>query len=168
MTDAIVYTSNTGFTAQYANILSRKTGLPAYDSESAKEKLEKGTEIIYMGWLCAGKVKGYKAAAEQYSIRAVCGVGCRGTGTQIEDVRKMDGIPESVQVFTLQGGFDMDRLKGVYKIMMKTVRGKIIKSLEENKNRTPGDDACLDMLKNGGNYVREENLYDIIKWYESV
>ena len=37
--EAIVYTSMTGFTAQYANMLSNKTGLPAYTLAQAKEKL---------------------------------------------------------------------------------------------------------------------------------
>ena len=168
MIKAIVYTSNTGFTAQYAEILSRRTGLPAYDSEDAKNKPEQGTEIVYMGWLCAGKVKGYKAASQRYKICAVCGVGSGGTGTQLDDIRKNDGISETVPLFTVQRGFDMNRLSGIYKIMMKAVKGKIIRSLQEKTDRTPDEDACLDMLQNGGNYVREENLSDIIKWYESV
>ena len=36
---AIVYTSNTGFTKEYARILAEKTTLPLYNLESAQKSL---------------------------------------------------------------------------------------------------------------------------------
>ena len=36
---AIVYTSNTGYTAQYAALLAKKTGLRAYAMNEAMEKV---------------------------------------------------------------------------------------------------------------------------------
>ena len=39
---AIVYTSNTGFTARYAALLSEETGLPAYSIKDAGKNLAKG------------------------------------------------------------------------------------------------------------------------------
>ena len=38
-TNAIVYTSNTGYTAQYAKLLGKKTGLPLYSLAEAGAKL---------------------------------------------------------------------------------------------------------------------------------
>ena len=73
--DAIVYTTNTGSTERYAKLLSHETGLPAYSLTEAKKKVFAGAEIIYLGWMMAGSVKGYAAAAGRYQIRAVCGVG---------------------------------------------------------------------------------------------
>ena len=73
--NAIVYTSNTGFTAQYAKLLGEKLCLPVYPLNTAEEELAAGTEILYLGWLMAGKVKGYKQAAKRYRIAVVCGVG---------------------------------------------------------------------------------------------
>ena len=35
--EAIVYTSNTGNTAQYAKLLAARTGLPAYSAQEAQE-----------------------------------------------------------------------------------------------------------------------------------
>ena len=58
--DAIVYTSNTGFTEKYAKLLGGKLFLPVYSLEEAKGKLAAGAEIIYLGWLMAGTVKGYR------------------------------------------------------------------------------------------------------------
>jgi hypothetical protein len=72
---AIVYTSKTGSTKRYAEMLSAETGLPAYALDGAGKKLAKGSEIIYMGWIMANSVKGYKKAAGRYAVRAVCAVG---------------------------------------------------------------------------------------------
>lgn len=61
--DAIIYTTNTGSTERYARLLSHETGLPAYSAAEAGKYA--GAEIIYMGWIMAGSVKGYAAAARQ-------------------------------------------------------------------------------------------------------
>ena len=59
---AIVYTSNTGFTARYAQMLGEKLALPVLELKDACKQLPKGTEIIYMGWLFASAVKGTPSA----------------------------------------------------------------------------------------------------------
>lgn len=108
--DAIVYTSNTGFTEKYAKLLGGKLFLPVYSLEEAKGKLAAGAEIIYLGWLMAGTVKGYKPAVRRYRIRAVGAVGMAATGTNTDQVRKSNHLPEKIPVFTLQGGYDSSRL----------------------------------------------------------
>ena len=44
---AIVYTSNTGHTAEYSKMLGAKIGLPVYALNEAAKKLQKGTEIMF-------------------------------------------------------------------------------------------------------------------------
>ena len=66
--NAIVYTSNTGYTAQYAKLLGKNTGLPVYSLTEAEEKLPGGNCVIYLGWLMAGKVQGYTKAARRYRM----------------------------------------------------------------------------------------------------
>lgn len=39
MINAIVYTSNTGYTAQYARLLGEKTGMPVYSLDEAEKCL---------------------------------------------------------------------------------------------------------------------------------
>ena len=41
--DAIVYVSNTGFTAKYAKLLTLETDIPNYTLEEAKKNLKKGS-----------------------------------------------------------------------------------------------------------------------------
>ena len=50
--DAIVYTSKTGFTEEYAKLLGEKTGLPVY-SLNKSGLLGKDSKVIYLGWIHA-------------------------------------------------------------------------------------------------------------------
>ena len=54
MIQAIVYTSNTGYTAEYARMLGEKTGLPVLTLDEAKKSLPARAPILYLGWLMAG------------------------------------------------------------------------------------------------------------------
>ena len=47
MIDAVVYTSNTGYTKQYAELLSKRLSLPVYSLKDAPSELKDGSEIIY-------------------------------------------------------------------------------------------------------------------------
>ena len=163
---AIVYTSNTGFTAQYAGLLGEKTGLGVYSLEEAEKKLPSGSPILYLGWLAAGKVQGYDRAAKQFAVQAVCGVGMGATGSQDADIRKANPVPDGLPVFTLQGGFDRKRLRGVYKLMMTVMAKTMVKKLAQKPDRTPDEDDMLDLFQNGGSRVSEEHLGSVLAWYE--
>lgn len=100
---AIVYTSNTGYTKEYAELLSKKSGLPMYSLNEANKALSKDTEIIYLGWLMASILKGYKKAAKRYKIAAVCGVCLGSTGSQLDSVSKSNAFPKKSSDFHLTG-----------------------------------------------------------------
>ena len=113
---AIVYVSNTGYTARYAALLSEKLQLPVYSLAEALAQLPKGTPVIYMGWLMAGTVKDYKKAAKFFAVEALIGVGLGDTGAQDDAVHKACKSPADFPVFTLQGGMDRTKLQGGYKV----------------------------------------------------
>ena len=162
--DAILYTSNTGSTARYARLLARETGLPVWSAAEAKNAVFTGAEVIYLGWIMAGSVRGYAAAARRYRVRAVCGVGMGQTGTQTDGVRKKTAVPADVPVFTLQGNFDLKKLHGIYRPMMALMVRTAGKKLAEKRDRTPEDDM-LDMLCGGGERVSAGNLSAVLNWY---
>ena len=166
MVQAILYTSNTGTTAQYAKLLGEKTGLPVHALSDAAS-VPGGAEILYLGWVMASGVQGYKKAAGRYSVRAVCGVCMGATGSQIRELRKKNKVPENVPVFTMQGGFDISKLRGIYKMMMSVMAKTVGKNLSEKKDRTPEEDSMLDMMLHGGNSVSEGNLNAVLDWYEA-
>ena len=163
--NSIVYTSNTGYTAEYARLLGERTGLPVYSLAEAEQKLAAGNRVIYLGWLMAGKVQGYKKAAKRYKVQAVCGVGMGGNGSQLQELRKANAISEKTPLFTLQGGFDIQKLSGIYKLMMTIMVKTAGKSLAEKQDRTPEEDVMLEMLTKGGSRVSAENLADVLDWW---
>lgn len=159
---AIVYTSNTGFTARYAVMLGEKTGLPVYTLSQAEGKLAKGASILYMGWLFASSVKGYSRAARRYSIAAVCAVGLCETGALLKEVRKTISLPDSIPLFTVQGGMDHGKLRGLNRLMISL----LIRALSRQKDLTEDKQQMLALIKKGGDYVSEANLAELLKWYQ--
>ena len=163
---AIVYTSNTGFTAQYASLLGGETGLPVYSLEDASKSLPQSSPIVYLGWLTAGKVQGYDKAVTKFNLQALCAVGMAKSGSQMEDVRKSNNLPQGLPLFTLQGGFDLKKLRGVYKLMMLVMSKTVVKKLAAKPDRTPDEEDMLDLFQNGGNRVSLETLRPVLAWYE--
>ena len=165
--NAIIYTTNTGSTERYARLLAQKTGLPVYSLAEAKKRVFAEAEVIYLGWIMAGSVKGYAEAAKRYRVRAICAVGMGQTGIQTDSVRKKSGIPADIPLFTLQGNFDVKKLHGVYRPMMEIMVKTAGKGLAEKSDRTPEEDDMLDMMLHGGERVKEENLSTVLDWYSA-
>ena len=158
---AIVYTSGTGHTRQYALLLSEQIGLPAYSLEEAGSQLFGGSPVIYLGWIHASHVKGYAKAASRFDLRAICAVGLCDTGTLTDQVRKATSIPVDIPLFTLQGGIDCSRLKGMDKLMISM----LTKGLASQKQRSAQDERMLELLSKDENYVSPENLSGVLQWY---
>lgn len=159
---AIVYTSNAGHTEQYARLLESRMGLSAYSLKEAKSQLAKGSPILYLGWIYTSHVKGYYDAMKSFDVCAVCGVGLCDNGTMLNEVRRATGIQASIPLFTLQGGLDRSRLKGMNKLMISM----LTKGLSGQKTRSPQETRMLELLQSDTSYVREENLQDVLAWWE--
>ena len=159
--EEIIYTSNTGHTRQYAQLLGERLGLPVYSLKEAIPLLPTGCPVIYLGWIHASHIKGYADAAKRFSVCAVCGVGLCDTGTLTLEVRKATSIPEDIPLFTLQGGFDRSKLKGMNKLMISM----LTKGLAAQEQRSAQDERMLELLSKDASYVSPENLAGLIQWY---
>ena len=157
---AIVYTSVAGHTRQYAFMLGEQLGLPVYSLDAASAQLS-GRAVIYLGWIHASHVTGYSSAAKRLSVCAVCAVGLCDTGTLVAEVRRASSIPQDIPLFSLQGGIDRSRLKGMDKLMISM----LARGLAAQKQRSPQDDRMLELLRQDRSYVRQENLAGILQWY---
>lgn len=160
--DAIVYTSLNGHTRQYAQMLAQQTSLPVYALDKAA--LPAGSRILYLGWIHASHVKGYAKAAKRYQVCAVCGVGLCDTGTLTDEVRKATAIPETIPLFTLQGGLDRSGLTGMNKLMI----GMLTKGLSAQKQRSAQDERMLALLSRDASYVSMEKLKAVLDWYHQL
>ena len=162
---AIIYTSNTGSTASYAKMLGQKLNLPVYSGKDGEKQVPANSEIIYLGWIMAGKIKGYESMLKRYKVSMVCAVGMSKTGTQLKEIRSKNSIPENVPLFTLQGNFNIKKLKGIYKIMMTIMMKVSKKTLANKKDLTLEEADMLDMMINPSEHVKVENLKEIIDLY---
>lgn len=165
--EAIVYTSNTGNTGQYAQMLAARTGLPVYSAKDAETALSQGASVIYMGWIRASVIVGYREAAARYAIVCVLAVGMGETGGQLVELRRKNGLAESLPLFTMQGGLFPSKLRGMNAFMINFSRRKAIKVLKAEKKRTEAQNAMLIMLSKGASFVQEKHLQKPLFWLQS-
>ena len=64
-------------------------------------------------------------------------------------------------MFTLQGGFDRRKLKGMDKLMISM----LTKGLSSKKQRTAQEERMVELLNKDASYVNMENLSGILQWY---
>lgn len=160
--DAIVYQSNTGHTKQYASLLSEELNLPYISLEESLSTLKKGSSIVYLGWIHAKNIIGYKKAKKKYSIKAICAVGLCDTNSLTKEIREKNNIDPSTPLFTLQGGIKKDELKKMDRFILNL----LIKALEKDDDISPEDQRALFLLKKDDNYVKKENLRTFLSWFK--
>lgn len=148
----IVYTSNTGFTRRYAEMLGKAAGLPVYDLAQSPQ----GGSALYLGWLRAGKIHGLARARKKHLVTGCCAVGL----TDRPPMEKLSAqLPEG-KVFYLRGGYDHGGQHGLNRLMMTAM----IKSMER---RPPEDAAAQGLLRaarEGADFVTEEQLSPVEDW----
>ena len=158
---AIVYTSNAGSTKEYAEMLSAKTGIPAYELSSA-EALE-NAEVIYFGWVMGGDLQGLSKARETFgTLKAVVAVGMMVSEKTKAEVSEKNHITEPF--FYLPGEFNIKKLKGMYKMMMSMML-RMMKGTVKGSDE-PADKRALELFENCFNGVKEENLAPVIELLE--
>ena len=160
---AIIYTSNTGFTRKYAKFLALETGLEAFELGKVPGKISKEDPVIYMGWLKAGRLMGLDKAAKAYHLAAVCAVGL-GAQNSMQAAGVQRTYRLSVPVFYLQGGFDLNKLHGMDRFLMRIMIKMQLPKLEKKKERTPQEEELLSFYKNGGDKVDVKNLRSLLQW----
>ena len=162
----IVYSSNTGFTEQYAKLLGRALDMPSYKLGNVPA-CHKGAEAIYLGWLFAGKIVGYRKCAKKYNISCAVGVGMSPPSPELaEGLRATEKIPAGTPVFYLQGGFDITKLKGPMKLVMKVKCKEIAARLNAKGELTQAERATLEMTQGAASAVDGANLAELIALYK--
>ncbi len=168
MIAAILYTSNSGFTREYAELFAEKTGLSAHNIQNSIPSAVRGKDVVYMGWLMAGNVRGFQKVNSKYNVRALCVIGMASKEQdQITEIKKRYGLTDT-PAFYLQGGFDINKLQGVYRPMMNVMRKKIRGDLEKLTARTPDQEALYQMATVGRSCVSEGNLAEVLGWYDTI
>lgn len=160
---AVVYTSHTGFTRRYAQWLARRAGLPLHELGGA-DAPERGAQVVYLGWLCAGSVKGLKKARKKWNVRCVCAVGMSPAEEGLaEKLRKESGLV-GAPLFYLRGGYAPEQLTGAYRVMMGAMARMVAMAPAE-------DEAAREMrdsFVSGGDWTDEAHLVPVVRWLEEA
>ncbi len=164
---AIVYTSSTGFTKRYAEALAGKTGLPCYTLEAALGKLTANDNIIYLGWLMAGGIKGLNKARRKFGIMAVAYVGMQAEHDGIEKEAMERYRMPNTPFFYLRGGYRPDQTHGLSKISMNIISKAVNAAVKKEENPSPEKIEAAESFKNGGDFWHEDYLNPVIDWYNS-
>ncbi|MCI6820723.1 MAG: hypothetical protein MR884_04555 [Clostridiales bacterium] len=168
---SIVYKSSTGHTGRYARLLSEITGIPAYTSREAMINLKRGDDILFMGWIRIKDLMGYNLFLNLYNVKAIAAVGA--VAPEFEDmiltkIRMKYRLSDRIKTFYLQGGYTPKMSRG----MDQKLSGALIDDLGKKirKKQKKGIDTLeyeknlLNVLVNGGDFVSEKNLKDIVDW----
>lgn len=156
----IIYCSNSGSAKKYAELLSEKTGIPCVDIKK-RSTVSADEEIIFIGWIMAGTIQGLKEIREDFtSIKAICGVGMMKSEKATEESKEKNGITEPY--FFLTGDFDINRLTGMYKMMMGMMM-KMMKSKVKESGEEKGSEM-LALLEKGVHGFDENELEAVIEF----
>ncbi|HPC99907.1 MAG TPA: flavodoxin domain-containing protein [Acetivibrio sp.] len=155
----IVYESKTGFTKKYADMLAAKTGLKVFPVKEIS-KVGKDEEIIFLGWMKAGKIQGLNKLRE-YNVKAVCGSGtARNAEPDAQTVIARNKIGNK-PFFYLRGGcLPLREIKGMDKILLSM----FVKMLKSRKDKDEKLEEAISNIENGFDGVKEENLKPVLEW----
>ncbi len=160
--EAIIYHSSTGFTRQYAHMLSQATGLPACPPDAPEAPL-RGTPVLFLGWLRAGTIQGLKGALGRWQVAAVCAVGMASPAeADVSRLARSSNLGDR-PLFYLRGGYAPDRVKGLSKIMMTPI---LLSTKHTAAKGDPKAEALMEVLVHGVDWVSREQLQPVLDWLE--
>lgn len=155
MVKAIVYESKAGHTLKYAEMLSKKLNIPFYWVNESLEKLNSNEKIIFLSWICAGKIKEKDKIDNKYDIVCYGAVGAYPYSDEyLKELKVANNIDKPL--FYLRGGIDYSKLNKFQKLLVKLV-GKTMKN---------SDEKTQIMFKQGYDFVKKDNLEEIVKYIQ--
>ena len=92
-------------------------------------------------------------------------VGLSLNGTKIDKIKEANQIDDFTPLFTLQDGFDLKKLKGDKKLMMKIISKSMLRELLNKNDISDDDRKPISILQNGESDVSTDNLRDTFKYY---
>ena len=169
----IIYGSQYGTTRQYAQELSKRTGIEAKEYVDIQDINQYDT-IIYLGALYAGSVMGMKKTLNKISnsdnkkiIIATVGLADPNDKQNTDNIR--DGIKRQLSedvynhasIHFLRGGIDYDLLNLKHKTMMAFVHRRL-KGLK-NEKKTAEEKVILETYGKKVDYIDFDALNPIIE-----
>lgn len=165
---AIVYESQTGFTKEYAEMLAEKLQVPAITTNDNSIFFGTRDQVIFLGWICAGKINGLRLANVKFNPVIIVGVGMTPPSDKYAyEIAMQNNIDKPF--FYLQGGLRRERLSLFYKLLFKLHTNYILRKFKKDKRNTTRQERQMAFfIKNGGSFVNAESLKPVIEKYNNI
>ena len=120
----IFYESGTDFTAQYAAWIAEELQCESVALKNAKAiNLREYDQVIFGGWMCAGKVMGYDKFAKLGANNAVLfAVGMAPSVASVTEKIVADNGFDSESFFYFEGGYRPEKVNFIMRTMMKMLK----------------------------------------------
>ena len=70
------------------------------------------------------------------------------------------------RLFYLQGGYAPEKLGFFYRMMMKPMAGSVVRQVQaRGEAATDQERRMAEIFQHGGDFVREEALDEIVRWF---
>lgn len=165
MNRIVVYTSKTGFTEKYAKWIAKALKCEAKSLTDVKlEELKNYDQVIYGGWIMAGRIRGY-SRIHKLNIKNLVVFAC-GMTKPSEDLRKKIALDNGVDIesfFYFEGGYNPQKLGFISKFLL----GFIKRSLEKKEDKTEDDYRILDTFK-GADRTRPEYIDPLLEYCKRI
>lgn len=106
----------------------------------------------------------------RYTIRGAALVGMNpvGNGELWTEASINGGCSDGgARIFYLRGGYAPDRIKGFTRLLMRQMARTVNKKiLAKGDQATDQDREMLELFQKGGDFVRPENLEEIVRWWQ--
>ncbi len=159
----IVYESQTGFTKKYAEMLAAETNLRACPVRDLSKSAQRNEEILFLGWMKIGKIQEL-SKARKFKLVAVCGSGTGQTAEPDEQTVIARNHLEGIPFFYLRGGcLPLKELKGLNRILLSMFVGALKKRGDRDEKLT----ESIDIIENGFDGVKKENLAPLLAWLQT-
>ncbi len=168
MNTAVIYFSQTGFTARYARWISQAAGADCLDLAAAKKaRLDAYDAIIFGSWVRAGtvcKLNWLRRNLDTVWAGKKVILFCVG-GSPIDNPETREFLGnlraelKGVEVFYCPGGFRYENMSILSKLMMKA----FWKAFSVKKDKTPADEEMLRMISSSCDFSDRKYIQPVLE-----
>lgn len=157
----VLYESGTGFTAQYAAWIAEELKCESVALKNVKTvNVADYDQVIFGGWMCAGKVMGYDKFVKLNAKNVVLfAVGMAPSVRSVaEKIIKENGF-DAERFFYFEGGYRPEKVNFIMRTMMKMLK----KSIEKKAEKTE-EDLYIIKTFNGADNAKKEAVVPLVEY----
>lgn len=173
MKTIVIYKSQSGFTRRYAEWIAEELEADLYEGSKVTIKMLIGYDtIIYGGGLYAVGINGVKLITGNLEKLKGKKVVVFATGASFAEEKAINDVCnknftsehlKQIRFFYLQGGFDYNKLKPVFKPVMAWMKWSIKKKTE----RTADEQGMLEAFEKPIDFTDKQNIAGLIDYIKS-